>query len=384
MSAGSVYRFGPFSLDVADRRLTRDGATVELAPRTFDALALLVSEVGRLVPKARFFEEVWGEIAVGDEALTQCIKTLRQKLGDEASNPRFILTVPKHGYRFVAEVRVGPPATAAPNAGGDHGSQAATVPVRPPAFAAPPAVEAPVAGTAMALPVGVRPGIMATAVATAIGGAAAGLVGGVLYGILLIGPADAEIGRTSLSALLLALNAMVGSLGGLGLGLGFGIAAALSGHAAVRIAAAALGGLAVGTLSRLLGVDAFNLVLGEGPVGITGGVEGAALSGLVVLGFLAARSDRARLFGAAAGGGVAGVLIVALGGRLMAGSLERIAETFADSRALAPLAPFFENAAFGVGPELLLGGFEGAVFGAGIGAALVIAARRARFWRSAR
>jgi len=82
----------------ADRPGAADSA------RYLDALALLVREAGRLVSKDRFLEDVWNGVPVTDEALTQCIKTLRGKLGDDASNPRFIETVPKHGYRFIAPV----------------------------------------------------------------------------------------------------------------------------------------------------------------------------------------------------------------------------------------------------------------------------------------
>src|SRR5687768_16605255 len=98
------YRFDRFLLDVADRRLLADGAPVELSSRYLDALALMVRERGRLVPKQRFLDEVWRGVPVTDEALTQCIKTLRRALGDDAAGPRFIETVPKHGYRFIAPV----------------------------------------------------------------------------------------------------------------------------------------------------------------------------------------------------------------------------------------------------------------------------------------
>ena len=54
--------------------------------------------------KDRFLDEVWRGVPVTDEALTQCIKTLRRQLGDDAASPRFIETVPKHGYRFIAPV----------------------------------------------------------------------------------------------------------------------------------------------------------------------------------------------------------------------------------------------------------------------------------------
>ncbi len=98
------YRFDVWHLDATDRRLTRDGAPVDVNARYLDALVLLVRENGRLVTKDQFFDEVWRGVPVTDEALTQCIKTLRRTLGDDASRPRFIETVPKHGYRFVAAI----------------------------------------------------------------------------------------------------------------------------------------------------------------------------------------------------------------------------------------------------------------------------------------
>src|SRR5688500_19634756 len=98
------FRFDRFQLDPRDRQLTRDDAPVDLNSRYFGALALLVREQGRLVSKDRFLEEVWRGVPVTDEALTQCIKTLRRQLGDNAARPRFIETVPKHGYRFIAQV----------------------------------------------------------------------------------------------------------------------------------------------------------------------------------------------------------------------------------------------------------------------------------------
>src|SRR5688572_5234837 len=102
--APGCFRFDRFSLDTADRQLRLDGAPVELNARYFDALALLLREAGRLVSKDRFLDEVWNGVPVTDEALTQCIRTLRRQLGDDAARPRFIETVPKHGYRFIAAV----------------------------------------------------------------------------------------------------------------------------------------------------------------------------------------------------------------------------------------------------------------------------------------
>ena len=95
----------PPALPATSRRpIAKCGSIGALNSRYLDALALLVREQGRLVSKDRFLDEVWRGIPVTDEALTQCIKTLRRQLGDDAALPRFIETVPKHGYRFIAPV----------------------------------------------------------------------------------------------------------------------------------------------------------------------------------------------------------------------------------------------------------------------------------------
>src|SRR6185503_19790630 len=81
------------------------------------------------ISKDRFLDEVWRGVPVTDEALTQCIKTLRRQLGDDAARPRFIETVPKHGYRFVAPVeRLEGEGTALPLDGGGLGGGELTLP----------------------------------------------------------------------------------------------------------------------------------------------------------------------------------------------------------------------------------------------------------------
>src|SRR5436190_14671287 len=99
-----AFRFDRFHLDPQDRQLRRDDDPIEISGRYLDALVVLVREKGGLVSKDRFLDEVWRGVPVTDEALTQCIKTLRRQLGDDATSPRFIETVPKHGYRFIAPV----------------------------------------------------------------------------------------------------------------------------------------------------------------------------------------------------------------------------------------------------------------------------------------
>jgi DNA-binding winged helix-turn-helix (wHTH) protein len=98
------YRFDDFYIDAANRQLWRNGALRSLNSKYFDVLLLLVSHSGQLVEKSRIFEEVWAGVFVTDAALTQCIKDIRRQLGDDASNPRYIKTVPKHGYIFIGDV----------------------------------------------------------------------------------------------------------------------------------------------------------------------------------------------------------------------------------------------------------------------------------------
>ena len=98
------YRFDSFYIDAANRQLWRDGDLLSLNSKYFDVLLLLASHSGQLVEKSRIFEEIWAGVFVTDAALTQGIKDIRRQLGDDASNPRYIKTVPKHGYIFIGKV----------------------------------------------------------------------------------------------------------------------------------------------------------------------------------------------------------------------------------------------------------------------------------------
>ncbi len=101
------FRFGRFTLDVESRLLRCEGVVLDVSSRYFDALVLLVRNADKLVPKDLFMKDVWSGVPVTDEALTQCIRTLRRTLGDDAARPSFIETIPKHGYRFIAAVDFG-------------------------------------------------------------------------------------------------------------------------------------------------------------------------------------------------------------------------------------------------------------------------------------
>ena len=96
-----AWEFGPFCLDEAERVLLRDGAVVPLTPKVFDTLVALVERSGHLVEKEELIERLWPDSFVEEGTLTRNISDLRKALGGE----KYIETVPKRGYRFVAHVR---------------------------------------------------------------------------------------------------------------------------------------------------------------------------------------------------------------------------------------------------------------------------------------
>jgi adenylate cyclase len=104
MSAGSIagYRFGSFVLNLDRLSLQEDGSDRELRPKAFDVLRHLVEHAGRLITKDDLVETVWPDVIVNDDALAQCIRDIRKVLRDEGD--RFIKTVPRRGYMFVADV----------------------------------------------------------------------------------------------------------------------------------------------------------------------------------------------------------------------------------------------------------------------------------------
>ena len=99
------YEFGLFRLDPADRLLLRDGQNLSLTPKAFEALLLLVESGGRVVTKQELIEKLWPETFVEEANLTNNISLLRKALGDSSEEPRYIETVPRRGYRFVAAVK---------------------------------------------------------------------------------------------------------------------------------------------------------------------------------------------------------------------------------------------------------------------------------------
>jgi DNA-binding winged helix-turn-helix (wHTH) protein len=111
-------RFGAHDLDLTTGELRRDGVPIPLQRQPARALACLVSRAGRLVPREDLHAAIWGrDVHVDfDRGLNYCIRQLREVLDDDAKAPRYIETIARQGYRFVAPVAVDqvPPPMPAP------------------------------------------------------------------------------------------------------------------------------------------------------------------------------------------------------------------------------------------------------------------------------
>ncbi|HEV3065577.1 MAG TPA: winged helix-turn-helix domain-containing protein [Chthoniobacterales bacterium] len=99
-----LYEFGPFRLEPAERRLSRNGDAVVLTPKAFDTLHLLVRNHGHLVEKEEFLNKLWPDAFVEEGSLSNNVFLLRKALDDSTENPKYIETVQGRGYRFIAEI----------------------------------------------------------------------------------------------------------------------------------------------------------------------------------------------------------------------------------------------------------------------------------------
>src|SRR3982751_6749708 len=102
--AKHLFAFGPFQIDAAERRLTRDGTLVPLTPKAFDLLLALVAQSGHLVTKDALMQRVWPDVVVEEANLAVHISTVRRALGDRNGDGHYIETIPKQGYRFTERV----------------------------------------------------------------------------------------------------------------------------------------------------------------------------------------------------------------------------------------------------------------------------------------
>src|ERR1051326_8164629 len=100
-----IYEFGPFRLDATERLLLRDGEYIPLPPKVFETLLALVESHGHLLAKEELIERIWPDTFVEEINLTKNISALRKMLSHGDGAQEYIETIPKRGYRFVAEVR---------------------------------------------------------------------------------------------------------------------------------------------------------------------------------------------------------------------------------------------------------------------------------------
>lgn len=290
-------------------------------------------------------DEVWRGIPVTDEALTQCVRTLRKQLGDDAAKPRFIETVPKHGYRFVAAVD-------------EAGTAASTVePKRS-------------WGETLLL-----------AGAGTIGGGIAGFIGGLIYGFVAASqPLAPGMGAFSVLLVLLCLTILLALMGGAGVALGIAISLRSGGRYA-PIAGGILGGFLTGAVVKFLGLDAFHLLIGRSPGDITGPFEGVIVGAAVgiayvIAGRLAEGPRSRRIAVAVTCGAAGGMLVAALGGHMMGGSLDLLAHQFPDSQLhIERIGAWFGEAGFGPISQIVTAALEGGLFGGGVVTAMRLARR---------
>ena len=171
------YEFGPFHLDLRRRQLLRGEEVVALTPKAFDLLQVLVTHADRVLEKDELMKRIWPDSFVGEDSLTQNVAVLRKVLGDSSDSPKYIATIHKHGYRFVAAVRE------------HHAPEPATPPAPGPAVVLVPALQtapAPVPET-RAKPARVEPGLFSRKTIRWAAGAAASvalLLAGVSLGVL--------------------------------------------------------------------------------------------------------------------------------------------------------------------------------------------------------
>ncbi len=103
---GRLYRFGPFEVDVDARKFRKHGLRMRLQTQPLRALSLLLENPGEVISREDLQQDLWPNQTPSDaeHSLNSAVNKIRQALGDRAANPRFLETVPRGGYRFIAAV----------------------------------------------------------------------------------------------------------------------------------------------------------------------------------------------------------------------------------------------------------------------------------------
>lgn len=402
------YRFGPFLLSPAQRRLQREGRDVSLIPRYFDLLLLLLQQRHRLVDRHEILDRVWADVVVSDGALSQAIRTLRRTLGDDSRQPVFLRTAARRGYQFIhpdvleEDDRSGlPPGSTSGEAGGrdagpadvsrfseeledllgeerpdlpgpapgpvPHGSGAAMTLVRLLWFR----------GRGAAHLAGLRWG--SAAAGGALAGSLAGLMQALCFQVMTRGGMPAQLVLVDA-----AMGALIGGVGAAGVGAGLAAAEALSRmhRTAALLLGGTLAGGVTGWVAVTIGSPTLETIFGRSLAGVGGMPEGLALGAAAALGYAVATSSL-REGGMAAPRGAArwrvalvtgsftavgaGLLMLA-GGRMAGASLDLIAARIPGAGLpLQPLADLLGETSPGRGTYLVQALYEGLLFGTGLG-----------------
>lgn len=105
---GRIYRFADFTLEAREHRLRRGDQEIYLRPKPFETLVYLLERHGHLVEKNELLDTVWADSLVTESTLTHCIEEIRKALQDDAHHPQYIKTIPRLGFKFIADVEALP------------------------------------------------------------------------------------------------------------------------------------------------------------------------------------------------------------------------------------------------------------------------------------
>ena len=117
MNAKTPVQFGPYQLDPSNACVWQGKQALSLRPKAFAVLRYLLDHAGQLVTKDELFDTVWPGVYVTDGALKECVREIRNTLGDKARQPQYVETVHRRGYRFIAAVTTSPAPVRSPESG---------------------------------------------------------------------------------------------------------------------------------------------------------------------------------------------------------------------------------------------------------------------------
>ena len=100
-----MIRFGPFQIDPRTWSLSRDGDAVDLSPRLVEILTAIIEKNGEIVTKDELLDRFWPGVNISENTLTRAIADIRKALGEQASEPQYIQTLARRGFRFMSGSR---------------------------------------------------------------------------------------------------------------------------------------------------------------------------------------------------------------------------------------------------------------------------------------